>query len=133
MYDEKGNLMFKGNFKYDCLNGEGIAYNKDGWFEKGIFKDDKLHGEGEVYDEQKQLRMKGIFKRGELKCGTIYRDDYVEKGTFKNNELNGEGEVYVKTGKLIEKGIFKEGKLNGKGIRYNNDEIEIGELRTVFI
>ena len=60
--------------------------------------------------------------------GTLFHNDTLVirfEGKFKNNIYDGKGKEYNIDGRLYQEGTFKKGFLHGKGIRYQENGIDI--------
>ena len=72
-YDEKGQIIYDGDFKNGKYYGKGKLYRNGKIIYEGDFVDDKLQGKGKEFDKEGKV---------------IY------SGEFKNNAYNGYGSRY---------------------------------------
>ena len=144
-YDLSGNVLYKGNFKFNFFNGKGILYNytydKDCFIKyEGSFLNGKYHGDGiEYFDYSKTKKYegkfnngiyegrgikykssgseeyKGIFKNGYLISGTQNLENYI--GEINNGMPEGKGKKFIDN-KLRFEGMFKN-NIFVEGIVYN--------------
>ena len=149
-------IEYRGGFKYNCYNGQGILYNYtydnvryiqyDGCFlngqyngegieyfyhsknkkYEGKFKNGIYNGHGIQYKEEGGEIYKGIFKDGHLIKGTEKTEYYV--GQIDNGVREGKGKQYINK-KLRFDGLFKKGKFI-EGIVYdiNNKKFFEGKI-----
>ena len=143
-YNKNGKLSYKGNFKDDSFNGEGIQYNYDNstgnlikyqgsylngrYNGKGIlyFDNSKIkqydghflnglyEGDGIKYNENGEVEFKGIFKSGWKFSGFETSQVYI--GDINEGVRVGKGKIFIYK-KLRFEGTFKNGKYL-KGIVY---------------
>ena len=95
-YDEGGNLLYKGGFKY-----------KDGEFNR--------HGEGKEYEGDKVIKYNGRFANDCYEGkGVLYRNGHAYfKGEWRCGYPEGEGSLYNEDGNVKLKGNWHVGYLDG--------------------
>ena len=111
LYNEKGTIMYNGNFKKGKYEGFGKIYEKGILIYEGFFKEGLYSGKGILNKKNKK----------------IY------EGYFINNKYDGIGIEYLLNGNRRRKAFYSKGYICNQcnGIIYNekNEEIYIGLLR----
>ena len=137
IYNENGKMIYKGNFKDNSFNGEGIQYiydYSDGRFIKyqGSYLNGNYNGKGILYFDYSKIKLyegqfingsydgkgikyntkgeeefKGIFKGGCQISGFLTSQDYI--GNINNGVKDGKGKKFID--KILRfDGTFKSGK-----------------------
>ena len=70
-YNNKNQIIYKGEFVNNEYDGEGIYYKNGGKY-KGQWKNDKKNGKGEIYDKNNIKRYEGEFKNNEFSGKGFY-------------------------------------------------------------
>lgn len=115
------NGKYEGEYKNDCMNGQGIFTWNNGDKYIGSFMDDMMHGQG-TYHYASGNRYTGEYKYG-AKDGQgkfFWTNDEWYEGEFKNNRMHGTGTYHYKNGdKFV--GNFQNDLMNGNGMYINSD------------
>ena len=110
-YSSQQNMLYKGSFKKNLFEGEGIQTFQN-------FDNKKIIYEGQFKKGKREG--KGKFDFGE---GNFY------EGDFKNDKFEGEGYFKFKDGREY-KGHWKENEMNGKGVFiWDSDKKYEGEYK----
>ena len=104
-------VEYKGKFKDNCLEGEGVLFNNDGEKYEGNFEKNLFHGKGK-YTYLNGDEYEGNFEYGIRKGKGIYRkqDGFFFEGMWDNNVPNGYGKI------IINDNVIKCNFHNGKRI-----------------
>lgn len=115
------NGKYEGEYKNDCMNGQGIFTWDNGDRYVGSFMDDMMHGQG-TYHYASGNRYTGEYKYG-VKDGQgkfFWTNGERYEGEFRNNRMHGTGTYHYKNGdKFV--GNFQNDLMNGNGMYINCD------------
>ena len=113
---EKNIKQYEGNIKNNVYEGRGIIYDESGnIIYKGYFREGKYEGYGQQYSD-KNLIYKGFFHDGKYNGkGNLYENGSKKyEGNFYEGEYNGVGIFYV-NGEKVSKRLYKNGCFLSKG------------------
>ena len=125
LFDDEGALYYIGGISKNDnkRNGFGIEYNKDGTVKyKGDFKNDLYDGQGILYFEDGR-RIEGSFKEGKVNGFASEFDKNnlkIYEGNWKDNLYSEEGTKYLNNGNYL-KGLFDKGLATGVLLEFNAD------------
>ena len=136
-YNKKGDLIFEGEYLYNCkktgkayINGKlefegdylfNKKFNGNGYniFGEIIYQLKNGNGKVKEYNDESILIFEGQYLDGKKNGKVEEYDDYgglIYKGEYLNGRRNGKGEE--SNGKIIYKGEYLNGRKNGKGKEY---------------
>ena len=147
MHNEKGELLFEGEFKNLQKNGTGKEYKDGKLIFEGIYLDGEKNGLGIEYYIDQKIKFDGEFKKGKKWNGKGYNKDreciceikdgkgigkelndkgnLIFEGEYINGEKNGKIFDYYDNGQLKIKADYKNNQKNGNVIEYFDN----GKLR----
>ena len=144
-FNNKGKLIFEGEYLNGKRNGEGIEYDDGILIFEGEYLNGKRNGRGKEYNYKNQLVFEGVYLKGkrldgkgyningnleyDIKKGKGYIKEYKKNGygglIFEGEYLNGKGKKYNYDGILIFEGEYLNGERNGKGKElYRNGKLK---------
>lgn len=125
LFDEDGNLAYSGELSETDSKkcGSGVEYNRDGTVKyKGNWKNDLYDGQGILYLDDGR-RIEGQFKCGKVNgfaCEFDSKNRKIYEGNWKDNLYNKEGTKYLNNGNYL-KGLFEAGLATGVLLEFNSD------------
>lgn len=129
LHDEKGELIYQGEWKGGKYNGKGKLSPREGelsgYLLDGHFLDGKANGFGTLFKPDSTKEYEGYWKDFQYDGNGIFylNGKKMYEGNFKNGICEGKGTIFAQDGKIEGEGEFKNYKLNGYGRRYQNGKL----------
>lgn len=124
-FDDKGQLVYEGQFVDDAYGGDGVLYYLSGIKAyEGEFSSNLFNGIGKAYSEGGALVYEGEFSNGYYSGkGVVYFENGTVKyrGDFLNGKYQGEGILFDEEGVKRYSGSFVNGLFDGVGKLFNSD------------
>lgn len=122
-YDKNGEVIWKGNFKDNLLDGPFKNYGER-WIKEGMYKNDLIEGEVLSIDKKDGSTIKEFYRNGLLEGEKIYYNpdgSIDEIYEYKKGKLNGTSKKFREEGKIYEVLEWKDDEKNGKYIKYDSE------------